>query len=245
VNRHLALLIAWLLGANAPAFADPAYLPPFLDRVPSVGDRWIYAPQPTGPFPVAGIHAVQVVEAAASPDGWRYVVEAQYQFPPWLPVAVEAVRTEWFLRADGSLWRGGAWINGVLWADPRKPLAVIRELPGPQERTRFGYLGRRPSGPILSGPVGTSIPAKLVRKRGWIYGMEPQTGSPATASYTVELAALPPGSVGVRFEDDDLRRPTLQVRYDDVLGRIGWDWIDVSHSWTLESARIDGETYEP
>lgn len=76
-----AILCASVLAPAAPALADPAYLPPFLDRAPALGDRWVYAA-----YDLLGNHAgsvtIEVVEVEETAEGWRYLVEDQLEFLP-------------------------------------------------------------------------------------------------------------------------------------------------------------------
>jgi hypothetical protein len=234
VRGRVALLIAWLLGGPAPLFADPAYLPPFLDRAPAVGDRWVYEAKPRLPYFERGLQIVEVVEASDDAGGWRYVVEDHVEYPPPAPPEPRVVRTEWFLRADGSIWRGDAWVGGDLSIDLEKPLPVIRRLPDPGKRTRFAYLA--PDGAKRHGSISGVLTGRY----------DPGTGSPASGTYAVRIARQP-RSVAVHYEDGEGKtRPTLTAHYDPVLGRVGWDWNpNPSNGRSLISARIDGETYEP
>lgn len=130
-----AILCALALAPPAPALADPAYLPPFLDRAPALGDRWLYAA-----YDFFGNHAghvmVEAVEVEETAEGWRYLVEDQLELLPEIAsAAVQPVhRNEWFF--DGrSTWRGDRWADGVLSVDLRKPLRVL------WGRSRFGHIG--------------------------------------------------------------------------------------------------------
>jgi hypothetical protein len=148
-----AIVLASALAPAAPAVADPFYLPPFLDRAPAVGDRWVYAAFGFGGVDFGSV-TVEVVEVTETADGWRYLVEDQLEFLPTTPSAeVQPVlRTEWFYRADGSIWRGDVWVDGELSVDLRKPLLVFRQLPTLFEPRRLGHLGW----------------PKPVKRRGWI-----------------------------------------------------------------------------
>jgi len=187
-----AIVLASALAPAAPAVADPAYLPPFLDRVPAAGDLWIYAAHPFVGGDV-GTVTVEVVEVEESPDSTRYLVEDQLEFPPTTPNAeVQPVhRHEWFRGADGSIWRGDLWVDGELTVDLRKPLLVTRDFFG---RRRFGHLGW----------------PKPVRRRGWILGF----------SFPIPGARPPLTSVQLRL--DDRSHPTLTARYEATLGRFSW-----------------------
>ena len=81
-----AIVLASALAPAAPALADPAYLPPFLDRAPAVGDRWVYAAFGFGGVDFGSV-TVEVVEVEESLDGSRYLVEDQLEFLPTTPGA--------------------------------------------------------------------------------------------------------------------------------------------------------------
>jgi hypothetical protein len=147
-------LAAAVLGA-APASSHPGYLPPFLDRAPEVGDRWLYASEA-----ITASWGVEVVEVSAEPGGWRYVIEEH--FDPGL--GVPEARVEWQLRNDGSIWRGQTLWRGELYG-PRKPLLVVAALPtSALERVRFGHVGWR--GGKRRGWIG-------LQPRGSVYGSPP------------------------------------------------------------------------
>jgi hypothetical protein len=212
-----AILYACALAPATPALADPAYLPPFLDRAPSLGDRWVYAA-----YDFLGNHSgyvtVEVVEVEETADGWRYLVDDQLEFLPELAAAgVQPVRrNEWFCGADGATARGDVWVDGVLSVDLRKPLVVIRELPlSVLERRRFGHLGW----------------PKPVKRRGWI--------SPAWWHLSPGSRLLYP----VQIRLADRTQPTLLAKYDPVLGK--FDWTDrAGLGRRLVSAVIDGVEWE-
>jgi hypothetical protein len=134
--RLLAAALALASGlASTPALADPFYLPPFLDRTPALGDRWLYAAY-NFLGDLAGEVTIEVVAVDETDDGWRFLVEDQLEFLPELGVPAGPVhRHEWFCDADGTISRGDWWIDGVLVVDVTKPLRVIGD------GRRFEHLG--------------------------------------------------------------------------------------------------------
>lgn len=132
-RRTACLALALALSGAAPATAHPSYLPPFLDRVPEVGDRWLYQSEEIEAF-----WRVEVIEVSEEPDGWRCVVESQVDPAP-------ALRVEWLLRDDGSIGRGDDWWRGEHF-ERKKPLLVIAAPPPSHEPVRFGHVAWRGNG---------------------------------------------------------------------------------------------------
>jgi hypothetical protein len=215
--RRIAAAIALASSLTpAGASADPGYLPPFLDRTPALGDRWIYAAHPFVGSDV-GTVTVEVVERQETPDGSRYLVEHQLAFTAPNAEVQPVLRNEWFQRSDGSVWRGDLWVDGELSVDLPKPLLVIRTLPlSVLDRHRFGHLGW----------------PKPIKRRGWI-------SRGLSGGVLLGSRLLYP----VRMRLADRTHPTLSAEYDATLGRFGWTDRAGLHR-TLVSAVIDGVEYE-
>jgi hypothetical protein len=183
------------LAPAGPGLADPAHLPPFLDRAPDVGDRWAYSLDFPGPIPPGAGLILEVVEKAAVAGGWRFVVAQSWEFHVPVDELPPVVSTEWLFQSDGSIWRGDLWADGELSLDLARPLRVIRELPELGKRRRFGHLGW----------------PKPVKRRGWI----------RLASVDLVGDELVPRST-YELRLGDRRHPTVVAVYDPVLGRVAW-----------------------
>lgn len=215
-RRILALCSALLALAPSLGHADPALLPPLLDRAPDAGDRWVYQVEPiAGPAFWAVI--VEVVEKSAVASGWRCLVEDHREpIDPTAGAPSPTVRREWWFGTDGSIWLGDAWLDGELSVDLRAPLLVLRALPEPDgERRRFGHLGW----------------PRAVKRRGWIRS---------------ELPVVLPGArregVDYTLRLRDRSRTTLSATYEDSFGRIAWtDQIGLAR--TLTWASVGGVPY--
>ena len=215
VRIAVAILLASAFAPAAPAVADPAYLPPFVDRAPALGDRWAYAAYDVLGAQVGSV-TVEVVEVEETADGWRYLVEDQLEFLPGDPsAAVQPVlRNEWFRGADGSIWRGDLWVDGELAVDLPKPLLVVRRL---FKEHRFGHLG---------WPVP-------VKRRGRIDAGLFLSESDTWIAVELRLGDRSRPTVWAIYDVGRHR-----------LGRLGWTNRDGLHR-TLVSAVIDGVAYEP
>jgi hypothetical protein len=197
-------LVAALAGA-APSFAHPSYLPPFLDRAPEVGDRWLYFGEA-----LKASWRIEVLEVSEEDGGWRVLVEDQID--PGFVVPVQ--RVEWMLRADGSIWREKSWWQGEP-SGTRKPLLVVAELPTSHAPLRFGHVGWRGNG----------------KRRGWMgtaFGLF-QPHLPLQQPYWFRLGEKDHPTLYV-VDDPDLGRVRWTDRHDvdwqlvsAVIGGVSWE----------------------
>jgi len=222
------VLVVWLLLTASRVAAQVSFTvldpvpapapPPFVGRVPELGDRWVYStPVPSW----EQLETVEVIGLERWGDGWRALVETRS-----IP---RTDLTEWFFRPSGAVLHGDEWRDGVLAFDVAKPRLLV---PAGSKRKqgirRSGVWDPRAGSPTTWKPgTGSELP---VRHRGRLRlgpvlpGAGPWPGAALQLELNVrsrsycKLTESPFYSELVQAR----RRDQLLAWYDDTLGLVGW-----------------------
>jgi hypothetical protein len=230
-----------LLGASQVPFGgllDPVAnlaLPPFVDRVPELGDRWTYnAPAPSW----SELTEVEVTALEPWGEGWRYRVETR-------SIAMGVAESEWFILPDGQVLQGDQWTDGVLSFDVAEPSVVVERTLRPGRRGKLRRDG-------VWEWAGTTL-GLPIRHRGRIRASDVEASelwpSPALevdVAWRSSSYCRVPWGLGLWTLAEASRREELKGWYDPQLGLVAWVRATVKgcatepHERVLVSADVGG-----
>jgi hypothetical protein len=226
MTRTLALV---LLLVSSPAlaqvasftFSDPVpklQLPPFVDRVPELGDRWVYStPVPSW----QNLETVEVIALEPWGEGWRYLVETS-------SIARSEV-SEWFFRPDGTVLHGDEWRGGALAFDAPRPSVVIRDGAKRRQAVRRSGMWDPHAGSTLTWKWDTGSELRVRHLARLRVTRDPDAGGgpwPAPAlrfDLAVRSRSYCKVSSSAWYSElvRAVRRERLVAWYDDELGLVG------------------------